>query len=153
MIETISITDANVIESIRSSMPTADMKTKGLMPSSDRMKSYSWGWQPGPDKVLYVGRFSRESSIAFSAISGNNASTVTSVPTPLIIAINNHAIGGMKTAKIGSEEKWAYIDDGKYINLYYLCCPYVGDGIYIISYSTVELILEFVDAPSGLVSI
>lgn len=153
MIETISITDANVIESIRSSMPTADMKTKGLMTPSDRMKSFSWGWQAGAGKVLHVGRFSRESSIVFSAISGNNASSVTSVPTPLIIAINNHASTGMKTAKIGSEEKWAYIDDGKYINLYYLCCAYVGDGIYIISYSTVELILEFVETPSGLVYI
>lgn len=152
MMEKIKITDSSVINEIRDSLPIASMQNKGLMDSQDRKRSFYWKAQAGDGRTLYVGKFARIQSISFSAISGNNSGLVTSDPTPQIIAMNNYD-GHIRATKIGSGNKWAYIDDGEYINIYYQCSPYVGDGIFIISYSYVELIMEFINTPSDLVFI
>ncbi|WP_373128165.1 hypothetical protein [Bacteroides cellulosilyticus] len=151
-IEKIKVTDTSVIEQIRNSLPTANINKNGLMDFKDKKRGFCWESQAGEGKTLFVGKFPRTKSISFSAISGNNSSLVTSDPTPLIIAINNYD-GKIRSAKIGSGNKWAYKDDGKDINLYYQCSPYVGDGVFIISYSHVELIMEFINTPSDLVFI
>jgi hypothetical protein len=151
-IEKIKITDANVVEQIRNSLPTANINKNGLMGFKDRKRGFCWESQAGAGKTLFVGKFPRTQSISFSAISGNNSSLVTSDPTPQIIAINNYD-GKIRSAKIGSGNKWAYKEDGESINLYYQCSPYVGDGIFIISYSHVELVMEFINTPSDLVFI
>ena len=150
--EKIQITDADVVEQIRNSLPTANINKNGLMDYKDRKRGFCWESQAGAGKTLFVGKFPRTKSISFSAISGNNSSLVTSDPTPQIIAINNYD-GKIKTAKIGSGNKWAYKEEGEDIYLYYQCSPYVGDGIFIISYSRVELIMEFINTPSDLVFI
>ena len=152
MMEKIQITDADVVEQIRNSLPTANINKNGLMDYKDRKRGFCWESQAGAGKTLFVGKFPRTKSISFSAISGNNSSLVTSDPTPQIIAINNYD-GKIKTAKIGSGNKWAYKEEGEDIYLYYQCSPYVGDGIFIISYSRVELIMEFINTPSDLVFI
>lgn len=151
-IEKIKVTDANVIEQIRNSLPISNTNKNGLMSFKDRKRGFCWEAQAGAGKTLFVGKFPRTQSISFSAISGNNSSTVTLDPTPQIIAINNYD-GKIRSTKIGSGNKWAYKDDGKDINLYYQCSPYVGDGIFIISYSYVELIMTFIDTPADLIFI
>ena len=152
MIEKIQITDADVVEQIRNSLPTANINKNGLMDFKDKKRGFYWESQAGEGKTLFVGKFPKYLSISFSAISGNNSSLVTSDPTPQIIAINNYD-GKIRSAKIGSGNKWAYKEEGEDIYLYYQCSPYVGDGIFIISYSRVELIMEFINTPSDLVFI
>lgn len=135
------------LEEVASAMPVATENSNGLMSSHDKKRGYHWKNQIGPGKVLYVGRFSKNSSVTFSAISGNNDTAVNQKPTPLIFALNNHSSTGILVSKIGDGNKWAYVDDGEYINLYYIANAYIGDGMFIISY-TIELIMEFVNTPS-----
>lgn len=149
MIQKIDINDASITEEIRKSLPISTLQANGLMSSDDRKRSYRWGFQPGEGKALYVGKITKTKSALFSAISGNNGSAVTSKPEPLIFGLNHHPNTGMLVSKIGEANKWAYVDDGTTIHLYYNCNSLIGDGFFIISHSGISLIIEFVDIPSG----
>ena len=153
MIQKIDIKDVSITEEIRKNLPISTLQANGLMSSDDRKRSYRWEFQPGAGKALYVGKITKTKSTVFSAISGNNGSAVTFKPEPLIFGLNHHPSTGMLVSKIGEANKWAYVDDGTTIHLYYKCNSLIGDGFFIISHSGIDLIIEFVDIPSGWISL
>lgn len=150
MIEKVSIAEANIIEQIRSKLPIATVNDNGLMGKQDRLMYLHWERQIGLYKSLYIGRFAVNTSMTITAISGNGK-TAAQAPNPNIISITNHSSNGLKFTKIGDGGNWGYINDGEYINLYYEVTPFLGGGVFILSYSSVELFMNFVDTPADLV--
>lgn len=154
MIEKIQITDASVIRLINEKLPLATIDSRGLMSNKDRLMNFHWTNPIGLGKILHVCSIRVVSSAHLSAISGNGV-TATRAPIPLIITINNHHTTGILTSKIGESElkTWAYTNDGTYINVYYLAAPFLGDGVRIIAYSGLDLIMKIVDTPEELIYI